>query len=116
MARWDDLRSECYSLKPSQLFNRELKKSMLKGGDENPFNSSWFKQVDSRELRESILLDPSPCIVLATSGMMTGGPIIEYLKYWAPEPGKYTLLRGLSGIWNTRKEAPRGALSCSVDG
>ena len=77
--------SAIHSSHPNFL-NRELKKSMLKGGDENPFNSSWFKQVDSRELRESILLDPNPCIVLATSGMMTGGPIIEYLKYWAPEP------------------------------
>ena len=58
--------------------NRELRSKVLKGGEENPFNSPWFKQVDSREQRESILYDPSPCIVLATSGMMTGGPIIEY--------------------------------------
>ena len=78
--------SAIHSSHPNFL-NRELKKSMLRGGDENPFNSSWFKQVDSREMRETILLDPSPCIVLATSGMMTGGPIIEYLKHWAPEPG-----------------------------
>ena len=78
--------SAIHSSHPNFL-NRELKKSMLRGGDENPFNSSWFRQVDSREMRETILLDPSPCIVLATSGMMTGGPIIEYLKYWAPEPG-----------------------------
>ncbi|MEE2811973.1 MAG: beta-CASP ribonuclease aCPSF1 [Candidatus Thermoplasmatota archaeon] len=66
--------------------NRELRKKVLKGGDENPFNSSWFKQVEGRDQRESILLDPSPCIVLATSGMMTGGPIVEYFKHWAPEP------------------------------
>ena len=59
---------------------------MLKGGEENPFNSTWFRKVSGREQRESILLDPSPCIVLATSGMMTGGPIVEYFKNWAPEP------------------------------
>ena len=67
--------------------NRDLRSKMLRGGMENPFNSTWFKQVESREQRESIILDPNPCIVLATSGMMTGGPIIEYLKNWAPEPG-----------------------------
>ena len=65
--------------------NRDLRKQVLRGGEENPFNSPWFKQVDSREQRESILNDPSPCIVLATSGMMTGGPIMEYFKNWAPE-------------------------------
>ena len=66
--------------------NRDLRKKVLKGGDENPFNSTWFRKVDGQEQRESILLDPSPCIVLATSGMMTGGPIVEYFKNWAPEP------------------------------
>ena len=66
--------------------NRELRKQVLKGGEENPFNSTWFRKVDGREQRESILLDPNPCIVLATSGMMTGGPIVEYFKNWAPEP------------------------------
>ena len=84
----DGMISEATAIHSSHpnFLNRDLKKRMLKGGDQNPFNSKWFKQVDSRELRESILLDPSPCIVLATSGMMTGGPIIEYLKHWAPEP------------------------------
>ena len=67
--------------------NKDLRGKMLRGGTENPFNSKWFRQVESRDQRESILLDPSPCIVLATSGMMTGGPIVEYFKHWAPEPG-----------------------------
>ena len=44
-------------------------------------SSRWILE----EQRESILNDPSPCIVLATSGMMTGGPIMEYFKNWAPE-------------------------------
>jgi hypothetical protein len=66
--------------------NRDLRKKVLKGGDQNPFNSKWFRQVESHEQRENILLDPSPVIVLATSGMMTGGPIVEYFKHWAPEP------------------------------
>jgi KH/beta-lactamase-domain protein len=65
--------------------NRDLRKRVLKGGDDNPFNAPWFKQVASREQRDSLLLDPTPCIVLATSGMMTGGPIVEYFKHWAPE-------------------------------
>ena len=67
--------------------NRELRKQLLKGGDYNPFNSPWFKQVESHKQRESILLDTNSCIVLATSGMMTGGPIVEYFKHWAPEHG-----------------------------
>ena len=83
----DGMISEATAIHASHpdFLNRELRSKVLKGGEENPFNSSWFKQVDSREQRESILYDPSSCIVLATSGMMTGGPIIEYFKHWAPE-------------------------------
>ena len=84
----DGMISEATAIHSSHpnFLNRDLRGKMLKGGAENPFNSPWFKQVDSREQRDSILLDPSPCIVLATSGMMTGGPIVEYFKHWAPEP------------------------------
>src|SRR5439155_650002 len=30
--------------------------------------------------------DVQPCIVLATSGMMSGGPVLEYFKGWADNP------------------------------
>ena len=84
----DGMISEATAIHSSHpnFLNRDLRGKMLKGGAENPVNSPWCKQVDSREQRDSILLDPSPCIVLATSGMMTGGPIVEYFKHWAPEP------------------------------
>lgn len=84
----DGMISEATAIHSSHpnFLNRDLRGKMLKGGSENPFNSPWFKQVESRDQRDSILLDPSPCIVLATSGMMTGGPIVEYFKHWAPEP------------------------------
>ncbi|MFL2974249.1 MAG: beta-CASP ribonuclease aCPSF1 [Candidatus Thalassarchaeaceae archaeon] len=85
----DGMISEATAIHSSHpnFLNRELRKQLLKGGDQNPFNSPWFKQVESHKQRESILLDTNSCIVLATSGMMTGGPIVEYFKHWAPEHG-----------------------------
>ncbi|MFQ5909146.1 MAG: beta-CASP ribonuclease aCPSF1 [Thermoplasmata archaeon] len=52
----------------------------------NPFLSEVFQRVDSSEMREKILNDPDPCMILATSGMMNGGPVIEYFKSWADNP------------------------------
>jgi len=52
----------------------------------NPFLSEVFQRVDSMEMREKILNDPDPCIILATSGMMNGGPVMEYFKSWADNP------------------------------
>jgi len=60
-----------------------LRKSLLKDDGGNPFSNEWFRPVKSRDLRENILMDSSPCIVLATSGMMNAGPVVEYFKNWA---------------------------------
>ena len=71
-----------HSIHPEYL-NQDLRQSILKDDETNPFSSKWFRKVESREQRESILLNPGSCIVLATSGMMSGGPIIDYFKHWA---------------------------------
>ncbi|KYK26092.1 MAG: hypothetical protein AYK23_03250 [Candidatus Proteinoplasmatales archaeon SG8-5] len=51
--------------------------------NENPFLSDVFKRVENMEMRQTIADDPDPCIVLATAGMMNGGPVLEYFKTWA---------------------------------
>jgi predicted metal-dependent RNase len=70
-----------HAMHPNYL-NQELRQSVLKDDGSNPFSSKWFRKVESRDQRESIINNPRPCIVLATSGMMSGGPIIEYLRNW----------------------------------
>ncbi|MBT4060161.1 MAG: beta-CASP ribonuclease aCPSF1 [Euryarchaeota archaeon] len=71
-----------HSMHPDYL-NQELRQAVLKDDETNPFSSKWFRKVESRDQRETIINTPTPCIVLATSGMMSGGPIIEYFKNWA---------------------------------
>ncbi len=63
--------------------NDNLKRKIFRKTD-NPFLAEVFKHVATRDQREKILIDPDPCVVLATSGMMTGGPVLEYLKSWGP--------------------------------
>lgn len=65
-----------------EFLNNHLRTQIFQRKD-NPFLSKIFKRVDSTDMRNKILDDTDPCIVLATSGMMNGGPIIEYFKYWA---------------------------------
>jgi len=59
--------------------------------NENPFLSPIFKRVETSDMREEICHSPESCIVLATSGMMSGGPVMEYFREWADEP-KNTLV------------------------
>jgi KH/beta-lactamase-domain protein len=64
-----------------EYLNSQLRTQIFQMG-ENPFLSEIFKRVDSSEMRERICHDPEPCVVLATSGMMNGGPVMEYFKAW----------------------------------
>jgi len=45
----------------------------------NPFLVDTFKKVEHKE-RQNIINSEEPCIILSTSGMMTGGPVLEYFK------------------------------------
>jgi len=65
-----------------EYLNNRLRTQIFQQG-ENPLLSDIFERVDSHDMRQKILGDPDPCIVLATSGMMNGGPIMEYFKEWA---------------------------------
>jgi hypothetical protein len=66
-------------------------RNMIFQKNENPFLSDVFKRVDSSEMRKKILSDTDPCIVLATAGMLNGGPVMEYIKAWISEK-KNTLI------------------------
>jgi len=51
----------------------------------NPFISENFIKVDSPSKRQEVIDDPSPAVILATSGMLNGGPVMEYFKALAPD-------------------------------
>jgi len=50
----------------------------------NPFLSDIFVQVDHPDQREEIT-EGEPCIIMATSGMLAGGPSVDYFRLLAPD-------------------------------
>ncbi len=59
--------------------------------DKNPFLSEIFRRVGSAKERTQIIEEEGPCLILATSGMLVGGPSVEYLKKLSDNP-KHTLV------------------------
>jgi len=57
---------------------REVRNSILHEGV-NPFQSDYFTIVEHPSARQEIM-EGDPCVVMATSGMLEGGPIIEYFR------------------------------------
>ena len=64
-----------------EYLGREVRHSILHE-EVNPFQSDYFTIVEHPSVRQSII-EGEPCIVLATSGMLEGGPVVEYFKNWA---------------------------------
>jgi uncharacterized protein len=51
----------------------------------NPFLSEYFTVISGGK-RDEVINDENPAIVMATSGMLEGGPSVEYFKEFAPNP------------------------------
>jgi len=62
---------------------RELKQKILET-DDNPFDSEYFTNVEHPNDRDEPLREGSPCIIIATSGMLEGGPVLDYFRNIAP--------------------------------
>jgi hypothetical protein len=66
-----------------EYLNSDLRNQIFKEGL-NPFLSESFVAVDSPELREKVI-NGDPCVIITTSGMLNGGPVMEYLSHLAGE-------------------------------
>jgi KH/beta-lactamase-domain protein len=71
-----------------EYYGKAMMKEAMSGKD--PFLSPIFKRISSSSEREKAWND-RPCIIISTSGMLTGGPVLEHLKHLA-EDEKSTLI------------------------
>jgi len=71
-----------------EYYGRRMMKEAMSGKD--PFLSPIFKRISSQSEREKAWND-KPCVIISTSGMLNGGPVLEHLKYLA-EDEKNTLI------------------------
>ena len=76
--------------------------------NENPFLSPIFHRVETAAMREEICHSPDPCIVLATSGMMSGGPVLEYFREWADDNRNWLLFVGYQSEGSIGRTIQRG--------
>jgi KH/beta-lactamase-domain protein len=82
--------------------------------DQNPFLSEIFKRVGSQKERMQIIEESGPCVVLATSGMLTGGPSVEYLKHFADNPKNSMCFVNYQGEGSLGRRIQRGEREYAV--
>jgi len=96
-----------------EYLNSQLRTQIFQTG-ENPFLSPVFKRVETSDMRATIIDDPEPCIVLATSGMMSGGPVLEYFKHWADNPNHALVFVGFQSEGSLGRRIQREGRSITL--
>ncbi len=95
-----------YTAYPEYLNNNIRKLIFHK--DQNPFLSEIFKEVASQKERMQVIEEAGPCVILATSGMLTGGPSVEYLKHLADNPKNSLCFVNYQGEGSLGRRIQRG--------
>ena len=96
-----------------EYLNSQLRTQIFQQGD-NPFLSDAFQRVGSSQKRMSVIDDRDASIVLATSGMMSGGPVMEYFKAWAPEERNGMAFAGYQADGTFGRRLQRGMREATV--
>ncbi len=65
-----------------EYLSRELRTRILEN-DVNPFSTEYFTNIEHPNNRVEALQE-GPAIIMATSGMLEGGPVLEYFEEIAP--------------------------------
>lgn len=76
--------------------------------DNNPFLKKNIKQVGSAKERKQIIESDEPCILLATSGMLVGGPSLEYLKRLGEDKRHSLIFANYQGEGSLGRRIQRG--------
>ncbi|MFH1641832.1 MAG: beta-CASP ribonuclease aCPSF1 [Nanoarchaeota archaeon] len=76
--------------------------------DQNPFLSPIFKRVGSQKERKQVIEETGSCVILATSGMLVGGPSVEYLSHLSDNPRNSMVFACYQGEGSLGRRIQRG--------
>lgn len=78
-----------------RFLSKEVKEKVFYN-DDNPFLNKVFKHISGIKERKKVI-EGGPCVILATSGMLTGGPSVDYLKNLAEDKKNQLLFVSYQG-------------------
>ena len=76
------------------IYCRKEIQSKILMSDYDPFKSDNFIFVESKPMRKKIIEGGESCIIVTTAGMLTGGPVVGYLKGLAGNSANKLILVG----------------------
>ncbi|PIO00534.1 beta-CASP ribonuclease aCPSF1 [archaeon CG10_big_fil_rev_8_21_14_0_10_43_11] len=91
-----------------EFFNKRIASSIF-DKKHNPFLSDCFKHVGSQEERKKLVEEEGPCVIMATSGMLAGGPSMFYLENLANNPKNQMIFTCYQGVGSLGRQLQEGS-------
>jgi KH/beta-lactamase-domain protein len=96
-----------------EYLNKDLRNLIFHKG-RNPFLSEIFEKVTGTAMRSKVI-DGDSSVILATSGMLSGGPVMEYLKALADNPRNSIIFVGYQSEGSLGRRIQKGWKEISVN-
>ncbi len=97
-----------------EFMSKEMQDKILHKG-KNPFIDPRIRGVGSSEERKNIINEKGPSVILSTSGMMVGGPIMEYLRNLSDNPKNMLIFVGYQGEGTMGRRIQKGWKMVNVE-
>lgn len=81
----------------------------------NPFTSEVFKKVTNNEQRRKLIDSKEPCVILSTSGMLTGGNSVEYFKMLCEDEKNSIIFVGYQSEGSLGRRIQKGHKEAPLD-
>lgn len=82
--------------------------SLILHKSKNPFTDDRLKGIGSNTERQSVINSNHPAVIISTSGMLMGGPAIEYLKHMCIKPENMLVFVGYQAEGTMGKRIQKG--------
>ncbi len=88
-----------------EYLSRRLERKIFQG--DNPFMNKIFKKLTTSDERKKAWED-GPCVIISTSGMLSGGPIMEHIKALGEDPKNTLVFVGYQGEGTLGRRIQKG--------
>ncbi|MBI2445449.1 MBL fold metallo-hydrolase [Candidatus Micrarchaeota archaeon] len=95
------------------LFLKKEVQHRILSSEDDPFKSSHYRVPQTKD--RSDVLQQEKAIILATSGMLNGGPILHYLKHLGPDERNTLIFTGYQGAGTRGRQLLEGARELQLD-
>lgn len=90
-----------------EFLSKDMENKILHQAD-NPFTDPRIRSIGSQQEREKVISEARPSVIISTSGMLNGGPILNYLDKLGEDEKNMLIFVGYQGEGTLGRKVQKG--------